>query len=409
MAHTNPAGPPTEIPDLGDPSTFTAGVPYEAFDAIHAHGGLYWQPATRGVKNGGFWFVANREAILEIEAKPELFTATRGMAQPMTGLEPDNPSKDIIFSMDPPRHSRVRRAAMRSFGPRVVAHFGEWVTDIVKEALDDAVALGSFDYVQEIAVTIPARVVARIMGVPNEERDKIVGWSVATFEGQAKGDMALLHRSTQELFEYAEQLQAAKKADPAEDMVTELAAAVDRGDLSQMEFLQYCRALMVAGFETTHTLIGQSMRLMIEDEEIRRLFDDTMAEDGPDALIEEFLRYITPAMHFARTATQDMNFFGQDIRQYDVMVMAYAAANRDPVLYEDPHRFQPGRPGGETHLAFGSGAHRCIGQALARLELRILFEEIHRRGLRFELDGEPRRGYSTFINQLFALPVRVAS
>jgi cytochrome P450 len=399
-----------DVPDLGDPATFEPGVPYAAFAAIHAAGGLYWQPAEVAVKNGGFWFVADREAIVEIESDPERFTATRGMAQPFTNLDPaTNPSRDLIFAMDPPRHSRVRRSAVRSFGPRVVAQFNDWVTEIVREALDDAVALGRFDYVQEVAVTIPARVVARVMGVPNDEREKIVQWSIATFQGLAEGDYSRVARAAEELFEYATELQHKRAADPQDDMISELAAAVEREDLTQIEFVQYCRALMIAGFETTHTVIGQSMRMMVEDPDIKQAFDDGMADGRVDELIEEFLRYIAPAMHFARTATADMEFRGQQLREGDVMIMSYAAANRDPHFYAEPDLFIPGRENGSLHLSFGSGAHRCIGQALARLELRVLFKEFADRGLTFELDGTPVRGHSTFINQLFELPVRVVA
>jgi cytochrome P450 len=114
-------------------------------------------------------------------------------------------------------------------------------------------------------------------------------------------------------------------------------------------------------------------------------------------------------MHFVRTATNDMTFYGNQIRQYDVMVMSYAAANRDPAVFADPHDFLPGRPNAAEHMAFGNGAHRCIGAALARLEMRILFEETYRRGLEYTLVGPPEPGWSTFINQLRSLPVRVSS
>jgi cholest-4-en-3-one 26-monooxygenase len=400
---------PPGIPDLGDPLTFAQQVPLAAFDALHARGPMHWQPADRGVKNGGFWFVLDRQTIVDIENDPEHFTATLGMAQPTTGLEPGHPSQDIIFAMDPPRHSRVRRAVMRSFGPRVVAQFDAWVTDIVVEALDDAFALHEFDYVQEVAVTIPSRVVARVMGVPDVDRHKIVEWSVAIFEGQAQGDVARIMQASQALFDYVTQLQEQRLSEPADDMISELAAAVARDELSQVEYLQYCRALLIAGFETTHTVIGQSMRMMLEDPDVMRAVREGMAGGGVNELIEEFLRMITPAMHFARTATADHEFAGEQVHANDVMVMSYAAANRDPKIYEDPHRFWPGRPRGSDHLAFGSGAHRCIGQALARLELRILLEELHRRDVRLELAGQPRRGHSTFINQLLELPVRNAS
>jgi cytochrome P450 len=192
-------------------------------------------------------------------------------------------------------------------------------------------------------------------------------------------------------------------------MISELAAAVVRGDLNQVEFLQYCRGLMLAGFETTHTIIGQAMRMQLENSVVKEAHERCMQKGEVDALIEEYLRMVTPAMHFARTATADMSFHGQEIKQHDVMVMSYAAANRDPATFENPHDFRPARPNAAEHMAFGNGFHRCVGAALAKLEMRILFEQIHNRGLRFELTGVPDPGWSSFINQIRALPVRVVN
>jgi cytochrome P450 len=291
----------------------------------------------------------------------------------------------------------------------VVAHFEEWVTDIVVEALDNALAKERFDWVPEMAVLIPARVIARVMGVAEADRQKIVDWSLAMFhqeEGDETGERSL--KIIREIFGFVQVLRAEKLADPQEDMVTVLAQAAEKGEISDNEFLFYCMSLITAGFETTHTLIGQSMRMILEDPEVARIFTETMDTDGAGPLIEEFLRMISPAMNFARTVTKDVEFNGHQLRESDVMQMMYAAANRDPAVFEDPHRFWPGRPNGADHLSFGAGPHRCIGQALARLEVRVLFEQLHQRGVRLELDGEPKRGHSTFINQLAVLPVRVA-
>ncbi|MEY2435076.1 MAG: hypothetical protein QOC92_4801 [Acidimicrobiaceae bacterium] len=397
------------IPDLADPATFVDGVPHEAFDRIRERPGLYWQPGET-LPNGGFWVLTRRADILKVEADPDTFTSTRGVNHPGMGADPEtNPIRDLIFFMDPPMHSRVRRAAASSFGPRVVANFDGWVRSIVVEALDAAVAKQEFDWVAEIAVLIPARVIARVMGVPNDERHKIVEWASDMFHMGEDGDEASA-RSGEiilEVMAYSAVLREEKLRDPKDDMITSLASSVERGEISMNEFLLYCMGLMIAGFETTHTLMGQVMRMMVEDPEVSDTFYSTMATDGADPLIEEFLRMISPAMNFARTATRDVEFAGEHIKAGDVMHMMFAAASRDPEVFDEPHRFVPGRAHGSEHLSFGSGPHRCIGQALARLEIRILFEELARRDLHFELAGEPKRGLSTFINQLTYLPVRL--
>jgi cytochrome P450 len=155
------------------------------------------------------------------------------------------------------------------------------------------------------------------------------------------------------------------------------------------------------------------MRLIIEDDDVRRACDQAFAAGEFNAVVEEFLRVLTPAMNVTRTATQDVDFHGQTIRRNDTMQLMLIAANRDPEVFTDPHRFDPSRvranalTGGDG-LAFGSGLHRCVGNVLAKMDSRILFEEMHRRGLRLEPAGEPRRGWSTLINQLLSLPVHVA-
>ena len=166
--------------------------------------------------------------------------------------------------------------------------------------------------------------------------------------------------------------------------------------------------MMVAGFETTHTAIGQSMRLYLTDPEVAALTDKAIAAGETELAIDEFLRVITPVYEMARTATRDVTFAGQEIRKDDVMVLYYVAANRDPNVFADPDRFDPWRPKADS-LAFGTGVHRCIGYHLAKLELKILWEELRARNVRLELAGEPRRGWSNYINLLTELPVRKSS
>jgi cytochrome P450 len=322
-------------------------------------------------------------------------------------------SKHILF-MDPPEHSRVRRVAMKSFGPRVVARFDDWIRDVVNETLDEALARGSFDWIADVARLIPSRVIAAVMGVPRELRGQVVEWSDAIFTGQvSQDDGAAMAAAFEAVNVYMAGLGQEKLRDPQDDMVTVIAQALDRGEIDEGEYAMYVTALLIAGYETTHTLIGQSMRLIMEDDEIRRRCDQAFAAGEFNAVVEEFLRLVTPAMNVTRTATQDVDFHGQTIRRNDTMQLMLIAANRDPEVFTDPHRFDPSRvranalTGGDG-LAFGSGLHRCVGNVLAKMDSRILFEEMHRRGVRLELAGEPRRGWSTLINQLLSLPVRVA-
>jgi cytochrome P450 len=402
-----------EIPDFTDPATYVDSVPYEAFDELRTRPGLYWQKAAEGTYNGGFWVVTRFNDIVEIEQQPAVFSSVPGAFFPLANMSGDGPMSKHILFMDPPEHSRVRRVAMKSFGPRVVARFDDWIREVVNETLDEAVQRGSFDWIEDVARLIPSRVIAAVMGVPRELRGQVVEWSDAIFHGQVNQDEgAALAQAFEEVNVYMAELGRQKLRDPQDDMVTVIAQSLDRGEIDEGEYAMYVTALLIAGYETTHTVIGQSMRLILEDQNIRNACDQAFDDGQFNGVVDEFLRYVTPAMNVTRTATEDIDFHGQAIRRNDTMQLMLNAANRDPAVFADPHRFDPTRvPGKQLSgdgLAFGSGLHRCVGNVLAKMDSRILFEEMHRRDIRLELDGEPRRGWSTLINQLLALPVRVA-
>jgi cytochrome P450 len=395
------------IPDLAHPATFADAVPHDVFDRIREMPGLYWQPVQFAAKNNGFWAVTRFADIQAIQKDPATFSSQHGAAFPLTNLPLDSVLKDNVMLMDPPRHNDVRRVVGKSFGPRIVANFDSWIRAIVIEILDKIEKMPEFDLVAEVAATIPSLVIARIMGVSHADRGNIVEWTNRTF-GALQNQETGMHESYKVVLEVknyiAEVLQPQKLRDPQDDMTTVLTHSVERGELSQAEAIDFLNLLIQAGFETTHTLIGQSMRMMLEDPAIEATVLKAIPDVGPDKVVDEFLRLITPAMNMARTAMRDTELSGQKIREGDIMQLYFTAANRDPAVFVEPHRFNPWRR--ETdHLAFGGGAHRCLGSSLAKLELRILFEEIGKRGLRFRLNGAPKRGRSFFINQLTSLPV----
>ncbi|MCP2317679.1 hypothetical protein APR12_003032 [Nocardia amikacinitolerans] len=401
------------IPDFSDPATFVEGVPRAAFAEIQRRPGLHWVPTKIANKNGGFWAVTRFADIVAIEKDPATFSSTGGPSFPYTNLSPDHPSVDMIMCTDPPRHNYLRRAAAKGFGPRIVANFEPWVREVVTQAIDAVEGRPEFDYVEEFARTIPAYVIATVLGAPREDRAYLVELltdffdAAQHFEGLEEGEgtadrvIPLLGQLT----EYAAKMQQVKLAHPGDDMFTELSRCVERGEINQAEYLQWMFVMIAAGFETTHTTIGQSMRMYLEDPQVAALTDKAVAEGEAGRAVDEFLRVISPVYQMARTATRDLTFAGEQIRENDVMVLYYTAANRDPAVFSDPDRFDPWRLEKEM-LAFGTGVHRCIGAHLAKLELTILWEELAARGLRLELAGEPRRGWSNYINLLTELPVR---
>jgi cytochrome P450 len=399
------------IPDLSDPRTYVQAVPYEGFRQLREREGLYWQPTEISPARGGYWAVTRFEDILTIEKDLSAFTSTHGVSYPLLFPFPaPAPLSDNLMFTDPPRHTGLRRAAAAGFGPRVVANFDPWVREIVREAIADIESLAEFDYVEMFARTIPAYVVARVLGCPREDRKRIVDWTIRLFavgqqseEGVAP-DLSAIQRVQEEIEAYCAEMQERKRKEPADDMFTALAKIADVGDITQAEFLQWTLLILTAGFETTHTAIGQSMRMILENDDIRAATDRAIEEGSSAKLADEFIRLITPAMQMARVATRDVEVAGTQIHQGDGVVLYFASANRDASVFAEPDTFNPWRTETAT-LAFGSGVHRCIGSYLAKLEVQILFEELHAAGIRFRLNGEPKRGWSNFINQITELPV----
>jgi cytochrome P450 len=203
---------------------------------------------------------------------------------------------------------------------------------------------------------------------------------------------------------YSMKLQKEKEQHPADDMFTAVGELVTNGTLTQQEFLQWMFVTIAAGFETTHTAIGQSMRMYLEDEQVHERTDRALAEGLSGRVVDEYIRLISPPMHMCRTATRDTVFADTQIRKDDLLVMYYAAANRDTSIFSRPDEFDPWRAEAQT-LAFGSGVHRCLGAHLAKLEVSILWEELRAANLNLRLNGEPKRGWSCMINQLTELPV----
>src|ERR1700757_2148769 len=257
-----------EIPDFTDPATYVVGIPHEAFDELRSRPGLYWQKAAEGTFNGGFWVVTRFSEVVEIEQQPALFSSVPGAFFPLANMSGDGPMSKHILFMDPPEHSRV---------PRVVAHFDGWIREIVCETLDEALQRGSFDWIADVARLVPSRVIASVMGVPRELRQQVVDWSDAIFTSTVTqdDDGAAMARAFDEVNVYMAKLGEEKLRDPQDDTVTVLAQCLDRGEIDEAEYALYTAALLIAGYETTHTLIGQSMRLILEDENVRRACDQS--------------------------------------------------------------------------------------------------------------------------------------
>jgi len=396
----------TSIPDILDPDTFANGPPHDIFDYLRENDPCHGQP---NLANGGtVWSLTRHADIRDVSKDTGLFTSSLGQQFPTPAEEVALRQDTNMVWLDPPRHNRLRSFAAKAFSPRVVAQFEDWIRQLSTEILDNIQDRESIEAVSMVASELPGQIICNIMGVPDDMRSTVVQWTNNFF---GRLDPEIGYEASAQAFEnlrdYIFELRAIKEREPGNDMTTELLGATFKGEpITDGEFGEMCGNLMMAGYETTHSLIAQGLLLMAQDPDVRRMVEQA-PPDGMGDIVDEMLRYLSPLHHMTRAATRDTELHGKKIAKDDRIVMWYAAGNRDPRVFDQPHRFMVA-PDRSNHLSFGAGGpHYCLGSHLARLEAVILFDEMRKRGIRLELNGKPERARGIFVNALHKLPMRV--
>ena len=393
--------------DLWNPDVFVQGVPHEAFRTLRLEDPVHRHKENPG--GPGFWAVTRYADVVTVSKDPGLFSSYRGG----TNI-PDYPPDDMamirmmMVNMDPPQHGKFRKLARTGFTPRIVAQMEPKIRVAAAAIVDEVAGLGRCDFVTKIAAELPLQVIADLLGIPQEDRHKVFNWSnrlIGFDDPEFQTSLADGKMAAAEVWMYATQLAMMRQASPPDaDVVSALVhAQVDGEKLTEMEISSFFLLLSVAGNETTRNLISGGMMTLLENpaEKARLIADPSLI---PSA-VEEMLRWISPVMHFRRTATKDVELHGQHIKEGDKVVLYYISANRDEEVFPEAHRFDVGRTPND-HLAFGAGEHFCLGSSLARVEIRIMFEELLRRLPDLELAGDVRRLRSNFINGWKEIPVR---
>lgn len=393
--------------DLSDPDVFVEGIPYAAFQRLRVEAPVYWQAEQSG---RGFWVITRYEDLVAVSKDPATFSSARAGTNIFDVAEADLPMlRLLMLNMDPPKHNKFRRLVSTGFTSRMVTQLEPHVRQICRDLVDRVVDRTSFDFVTEIAVELPLLVIAELLGVPAEDRHQVFAWSNALVgfdDPEYRTSLETGKLASAQMWAYANQLAAERKEHPLGDLVSVLMQAEVDGDrLSEMEFDSFFLLLAVAGNETTRNLISGGMRALIEHpaERARLVADPSLLPTG----IEELLRWVSPLIHFRRTATRDVHMHGTTIRENDKVVIFYPSANRDERKFVNPETFDVGRTPND-HLAFGIGEHFCLGANLARLEIQLIFEELLRRLPDLEFDGPVRRLRSNFVNGIKTMPVRRA-
>ncbi|MBS35903.1 MAG: cytochrome P450 [Thiotrichales bacterium] len=408
----------TEL-DITSPELYLRGIPYEQFDALRATPGLVWHP----YEDNGFWAVTRHADVKMVSKAPERFSSAIGHTN-LWDLEADAlEARRSLIDSDASQHRRLRRIVSRVFTPKKMLEWEQTTRDIAAELLDRYQAAGGGDWVDKVAAPLPIRVILAILGVPQQDGDYLVELSNYLVEGtgdrpslpdDAFGNTTPLRLlpfaspAAHALFEYGAKIGEQRQHEPRDDVVTQLVYAEIEGErLTEAEYKNFFQLLVFAGNETTRTAIthggiafadfpGQWRRLVAEPSYM------------PTA-IEELLRWTTPVMHMRRTAVDDTELAGTTISKGDKVVMWYASANRDDSVFEDPYRFDIGRID-NPHFAFGGGGpHFCLGAYLAKMEIRILLEEMMRRGMTLERDGEPVRAASNFVHGVLSVDLKLGA
>jgi cytochrome P450 len=403
--------PTTEFIDLSDHDAFVEAVPHEAFAVLRREDPVHWNPERDG---RGFWAVTRYEDIRAVHRNPQVFSSEIGGTS-LEDLEPEHiEARKSMIDMDPPRHDELRAIVNRRFTPRAVTVWEDQVRKVARQVLDTALPKQEFDFVEEIASEIPMQVFAEILGVPQSQRreiieigDRLLGNAdpeyAANSDDDAHRHLPFSSPAALDMFAFGRRLYDERRHEPRDDIATQLVEA----GLSQQQLDVYFVLLATAGNETTRHTISHGLLALLEhaDQRERLRADPSLGKTAA----EEMLRWATPVHHFRRTAALDTELGGKAISPGDKITTWFVSGNRDESVFEAPEYFDVGRTP-NPHMAFGpGGVHHCLGAHLAKLEIRITFEELLSRGLEIELTGPPERLRSNFFNGIKRMPVRVVA
>jgi cytochrome P450 family 142 subfamily A polypeptide 1 len=388
---------------------FYAGDPYPTYRRLRDEAPAYWDPVSR------VWGISRYDDIVNVEKDTRRYTSSQGSRPRIVG--------DVSsINNDDPLHQNKRRLVARRFTPRSVKQHEEHVRGVVTELLDAWMAEGGGDVIPALAAPLPARVICEMLGFPTSLADKCREWSELTMlQGGQYNTDGSDHQPTEAIMsavlEFATaalEVLAARRADPKDDLISVWAHSdVEFPDgtkraMNDDEIVHEALLLLDGGAETTRTVIGtMCLELTRHPDQYATLVA------GPEILgatgVEEFIRWVTPILNMRRTATEDHELLGETVHDGDELVLMYASANRDERIFDDPDTLDVTRQHNH-HVSFGFGAHFCLGASLARLEIRVLFEELVQRvpKIRLAAGADPKKIPSAFACAYDAVPVELA-
>ncbi len=389
--------------DFTDPDIYAHRVPEQEFAELRATAPIWWneQPLDQGgFGDGGYWVVSKHRDIREVSLRSDVFSSAEKSIVPRYREDlaqgQIEAGRTSMIMMDDPEHSRLRKIVARAFTPRAVDRLRTDLAERAQLIAAQAAAEGSGDFVRQVACELPLQAIARLLGVPHEDYDKLFDWSnnmIGSDDPEFADNDSLT--SAGELMWYAMQLAAHKRQEPGDDIITTLIEAdADGQGLSEAEFGMFMVTLAVAGNETTRNSITQGMMAFTDNPDQWELFK----AQRPKTAADEIIRWATPITAFQRTALEDTELGGVQIKKGQRLVLFYRSANFDEEVFDDPDTFNIMRSP-NPHVGFGgTGAHYCIGANLARMTIDLMFNAIADQTPDLSAAGDPERLRSAFIN-----------
>ena len=406
----------TSTLDITDPAAYRNGIPHAAFAEMRREEPV----ALRTYEGRPFWAVTRYRDLVTVTRDAKTYSSARGMTNLPDLTEEQMAARRSIIDTDAPDHVRLRKLGIPAFTSHRVKSYEEVTREIAAELLRDAAEQGSIDIVQSLSAPLPIRVIINILGVPEEDAAMLVQWSDELIDStgvpaDAYGNTTPLELlpfsapASHALFEYGRRMREERTRHPKDDLTTALVEARYEGEaLSDYDFKNMFHVLVFAGNETTRTAISNGIKAFMDNPDQLDLLH--RRPELVEQAVEEIIRWATPVLHMRRTATRAAELAGVPIREDDKVVIFYCSANFDDEEFADPLHFDITRPVRPPQVSFGAkGPHHCLGAPLARMEIRVLLEEMIKQGTRFEQTGPVVRTNSSFVNGIASLPARVTS
>ncbi|WKG06744.1 cytochrome P450 [Mycolicibacterium sp. HK-90] len=394
--------------DFTDPDVLLRGIPVEEFAQLRKTAPVWWNEQGESIFNdGGYWVITRHEDIKTISrdggtvwstnAKGAVMRLPEGVTSEQLDL-----TKALLINHDAPEHTRLRKLVSRLFTPRSVAALEEKLAVAARDIVAAAAEKDSGNFVDDIAMSLPLLAIADLIGVPEEDREKLFHWTNAIMNTDDPDFDSDPTMANAELMGYAYNMAEQRRQCPADDIVTRLVQAdVDGDSLGEVEFAFFVILLAVAGNETTRNAMTHGMNAFLENPDQWELFK----RERPETAVDEIIRWATPVHCFQRTALVDTEIGGVTVKAGQRAGLFYSSANYDEEVFDQPFQFDILR-NPNPHLAFGgNGAHYCIGANLARMEIKLMFNQIADQIPDITKLGEPQRLRSGWINGVKELPV----